>query len=138
MEEHQKVVQMRLLAVCREITDSRAKRRDELDALYRRMVTYVILRSGLGSASDLTNVQEATGEREDLRRMCQSPQSSNLLRSVTGTYSTRFQLQLGARVTLGTEVPEQECPTFTPLFEPNDRSSTVGVACQGGGRVSRE
>ncbi|KAG7331827.1 hypothetical protein KOW79_005796 [Hemibagrus wyckioides] len=60
MREHQKVVQMRLLPVCREITDSRAKSRDELDALYHRMVTYVILRSGLGSASDVNNVQEAT------------------------------------------------------------------------------
>ncbi|XP_026786872.3 cilia- and flagella-associated protein 206 [Pangasianodon hypophthalmus] len=60
VEEHQKVVQMRLLPVCREITDSRAKSRDELDDLYRRMVTYVLLRSGLGSASDVTNVQEAT------------------------------------------------------------------------------
>ncbi|KAK2846210.1 hypothetical protein Q7C36_011064 [Tachysurus vachellii] len=59
-DEHQKVVQMRLLPVFREITDSRAKSRDELDALYRRIVTYVILRSGLGSASDITNVQEAT------------------------------------------------------------------------------
>ncbi|XP_060762323.1 cilia- and flagella-associated protein 206-like [Neoarius graeffei] len=60
VEEHQKVAQMRLLPTCREITDSRAKSRDELDALYYRMVTYVILRSGLGSDSDVTNVQEAT------------------------------------------------------------------------------
>lgn len=62
MEEHRKVVQMRLMPVCREITDSRAKNRDELDALYCRMVSYLVLRSGLGSASDVNNMQEATGE----------------------------------------------------------------------------
>lgn len=70
MEEHQKVVQMRLLPVFREITDSRAKSRDELDALYRRIVTYIILCSGLGSVSDITNVQEATGETH-LKRLWQ-------------------------------------------------------------------
>ncbi|KAF4091991.1 hypothetical protein AMELA_G00015960 [Ameiurus melas] len=60
VEEHRKVVKMHLMPVCREITDSRAKSRDELDALYCRMVSYVLLRSGLGPASDVTNMQEAT------------------------------------------------------------------------------
>ncbi|KAM9495312.1 cilia- and flagella-associated protein 206 [Clarias gariepinus] len=60
VEEHQKVVQMRLNPVRREITDSSAKRREELDALYGRIVTYMLLRSGLGSPSDPNNIQEAT------------------------------------------------------------------------------
>ncbi|KAI5607502.1 cilia- and flagella-associated protein 206 [Silurus asotus] len=60
VEEHRKVSQMCLLSVCREITDSRAKSRDELDALYRAIVTYVLQSSSLGSTSDPNNVQEAT------------------------------------------------------------------------------
>ncbi|KAF5897874.1 uncharacterized protein DAT39_012431, partial [Clarias magur] len=60
VEEHQKVMQMRLNPVRREIIDSSAKRRDELGALYGRIVTYALLRSGLGSPSDPNNVQEAT------------------------------------------------------------------------------
>lgn len=67
LEEHQKVVQTRLLPVRREITDSRAKTRDELDALYHSMVTYVLLRSALDPASDITNVQETAGETEHLK-----------------------------------------------------------------------
>ncbi|KAL7889034.1 hypothetical protein AOLI_G00040080 [Acnodon oligacanthus] len=60
IEEHQKVLQARLLPVCREITDSRAKTREDLESLYRKIVGYVILRSGLGSATDITTVREAT------------------------------------------------------------------------------
>ncbi|XP_066514992.1 cilia- and flagella-associated protein 206 [Hoplias malabaricus] len=59
-EEHHKVLDARLLPVCREITDCRAKSREELDGLYRRIVSYVLLRSGLGSSSDIHTVQEAT------------------------------------------------------------------------------
>ncbi|KAF7694489.1 cilia- and flagella-associated protein 206 [Silurus meridionalis] len=60
VEEHRKVSQMCLLSVCREITDSRAKSRDELDALYRAVVMYVLQSSSLGSTSDPNNIQEAT------------------------------------------------------------------------------
>ncbi|KAI4891199.1 hypothetical protein NFI96_030944, partial [Prochilodus magdalenae] len=60
VEEHQRVLQARLLPVCREITDSRAKSREDLETLYRKIVSYVILRSGLGSATDITTVREAT------------------------------------------------------------------------------
>ncbi|XP_062857153.1 cilia- and flagella-associated protein 206 [Trichomycterus rosablanca] len=60
VDEHQKVFQVKLVPVCREITDSRAKSREELDSLYRKIVSYVLLRSGLGSATDITSVRETT------------------------------------------------------------------------------
>ena len=44
----------------REITDSRARMREELESLYRKIVSAVLLRSGLGSPTDIAVVREAT------------------------------------------------------------------------------
>lgn len=61
LEEIQRAVESRLSPVSREITDSRVKTREELDALYRKIITYILLRSGMGSPADVNTVQEATG-----------------------------------------------------------------------------
>ncbi|XP_007467371.1 PREDICTED: UPF0704 protein C6orf165 homolog isoform X2 [Lipotes vexillifer] len=60
LEEHHRVVESRLISVSREITDSRACIREELESLYRKIVSYVLLRSGLGSPTDIKIVREAT------------------------------------------------------------------------------
>ncbi|XP_048585340.1 cilia- and flagella-associated protein 206-like isoform X2 [Nematostella vectensis] len=60
LEEHRRVLEQRLSPVIREITDSRARTRDELEALYRKIVSCVLLRSGLGSPTDIGVVREAT------------------------------------------------------------------------------
>ncbi|XP_069454410.1 cilia- and flagella-associated protein 206 isoform X2 [Ovis canadensis] len=60
LEEHHRVIESRLSSVSREITDSRACVREELENLYRKIVSYVLLRSGLGSPTDIKIVREAT------------------------------------------------------------------------------
>ncbi|KXJ25361.1 cilia- and flagella-associated protein 206 [Exaiptasia diaphana] len=60
LEEHRRVLEQRLQPVVREITDSRARTRDELEGLYRKIVSCVLLRSGLGSPTDIAIVREAT------------------------------------------------------------------------------
>ncbi|GAA6218532.1 cilia- and flagella-associated protein 206 [Lates japonicus] len=60
LEEIHRVVESRLNLVSREITDSRVKTREELDALYHKIITYILLRSGMGSPTDVNTVQEAT------------------------------------------------------------------------------
>lgn len=60
LEEHHRVLESRLQPVVREITDSRARTRDDLDCLYRKIVSAILLRSGLGSATDISVVREAT------------------------------------------------------------------------------
>ncbi|XP_013366311.1 PREDICTED: UPF0704 protein C6orf165 homolog isoform X4 [Chinchilla lanigera] len=60
LEEHHRVLESRLSSVSREITDNRASAREELESLYRKIVSYVLLRSGLGSPTDLKIVREAT------------------------------------------------------------------------------
>lgn len=63
LEEHHRVIESRLSSVSREITDSRACVREELESLYRKIVSYVLLRSGLGSPTDIKIVREATGKK---------------------------------------------------------------------------
>ncbi|XP_036033164.1 cilia- and flagella-associated protein 206 isoform X2 [Onychomys torridus] len=60
LEEHHRVLESRLGAISREITDNRACAREELESLYRKIVSYVLLRSGLGSPTDIKTVREAT------------------------------------------------------------------------------
>ena len=61
LEEHHRVLDLRLQPVMRESTESRARNRDEIESLYRKIVSYVLLRSGLGNATDVGVVREATG-----------------------------------------------------------------------------
>ena len=42
-------IETRLQPISREITDNRATTKDELESLYRKIVSSVLLRSGLGS-----------------------------------------------------------------------------------------
>ncbi|XP_076780103.1 cilia- and flagella-associated protein 206 [Arvicanthis niloticus] len=60
LEEHHRVLESRLGIISREITDNRACAREELENLYRKVVSYVLLRSGLGSPTDIKIVREAT------------------------------------------------------------------------------
>ncbi|XP_008574604.1 PREDICTED: UPF0704 protein C6orf165 homolog [Galeopterus variegatus] len=60
LEEHHRVLESRLGSVRREITDNRACAREELESLYRKIVSYVLLRSGLGSPTNIKIVREAT------------------------------------------------------------------------------
>ncbi|CAF1057219.1 unnamed protein product [Adineta steineri] len=60
LTEHRRVLETRLQPISREITDNRATTKDELEALYRKIVSSVLLRSGLGSPTDISVVREAT------------------------------------------------------------------------------
>ncbi|CAF5153798.1 unnamed protein product, partial [Rotaria sp. Silwood1] len=60
LTEHRRVLETRLQPILREITDNRAASKDELESLYRKIVSSVLLRSGLGSPTDISVVREAT------------------------------------------------------------------------------
>lgn len=55
------MLDLRIHPVVQEITESRARTRDELESLYRKLVSCILLRSGLGTATDIGVVREATG-----------------------------------------------------------------------------
>ncbi|KAM4633453.1 cilia- and flagella-associated protein 206 [Polymixia lowei] len=60
IKEHQRILLARLSPVSREITDARVKTREELEGLYRKIIGYILLRSGMGSPTDVNAVRETT------------------------------------------------------------------------------
>ncbi|CAK6446786.1 unnamed protein product [Pipistrellus nathusii] len=66
IEEHHRIVESKLGLISREITDNRACSREELESLYRKIVSYVLLRSGVGSPTDLKIVREATAALQSI------------------------------------------------------------------------
>ncbi|XP_019727098.1 cilia- and flagella-associated protein 206 isoform X2 [Hippocampus comes] len=60
------MLETRLTQVSREITESRVKTKDQLDALYRKIITFILLGSGMGSPSDVCSVQEATAALQSI------------------------------------------------------------------------
>nr|XP_056712521.1 cilia- and flagella-associated protein 206 isoform X2 [Euleptes europaea] len=60
INEQHRILESRLAPVSREITDNRARTREELESVYRKIVSYVLLRSGLGSPTDIKVIREAT------------------------------------------------------------------------------
>lgn len=81
LEEHRRVLESRLQPVIREITDSRARTREELESLYRKIVSAVLLRSGLGSPTDIAVVREATGNHKSVSFFHQKGIAGYLIRS---------------------------------------------------------
>lgn len=77
LENIRRVVESRLSPVSKEITESQAKTREELEALQLRILTYILLRSSMGSPSDAGAVQEATGQ-PSLAPHLTSPLTSDL------------------------------------------------------------
>lgn len=65
LEEIHRKLESKLSPVRREIVGSRVRDKEELDALYRQMITYILLWSGLGSPTDSSTVHEATGTPRD-------------------------------------------------------------------------
>lgn len=94
LQEHRHVLEARLQPIMREIADTRARSRDELEGeqpksimylyltqsavlyyamssvhmfvgMYRKIVSYALLRSGLGSPTEIAVVREATGKLWD-------------------------------------------------------------------------
>ena len=52
LSEHRRVIKSRLASSVNEICESRARSREELQNLYRRIVSYILLESGLGPGSE--------------------------------------------------------------------------------------
>ncbi|KAL3319777.1 hypothetical protein Ciccas_001548 [Cichlidogyrus casuarinus] len=60
MEEHRKLLNERLSQVMREILDARATSKIEFQEIYRKIITLMLLKSGLGSPTNVRVVREAT------------------------------------------------------------------------------
>ncbi|XP_057209581.1 cilia- and flagella-associated protein 206 isoform X2 [Triplophysa rosa] len=56
----QKIQQSRVQSLSRDVTDTRARSREELHHLYTKIASYIIQRSNLGSNTDFNTVRETT------------------------------------------------------------------------------
>lgn len=61
------MVESRVNPVSKDITDHQAKTREDLEALRLRLVSYILLRTSMGSLTDAGAVQETTGQLSALR-----------------------------------------------------------------------
>ncbi|KFV38854.1 UPF0704 protein C6orf165, partial [Tyto alba] len=60
LSEQRRVLVGRLAPVVRDITDSRPRLQEEMENVYRKIVSYVLLSSGLGCPTDIAVVREVT------------------------------------------------------------------------------
>ncbi|NWQ79525.1 CF206 protein, partial [Columbina picui] len=60
LREQHHVLEGRLARVLREITDSRPRVQEDMENVYRKVVSYVLLSSGLGPPTDIQVVREVT------------------------------------------------------------------------------
>ncbi|CAH8873421.1 unnamed protein product [Trichobilharzia szidati] len=60
LNEHHRVLEKRLEPVLRDVIDSKAKMREELEAAYRSIISALLLQSGLGSPTNMEVVRETT------------------------------------------------------------------------------
>ncbi|CAL8392657.1 unnamed protein product [Arctogadus glacialis] len=59
IQEHQRLLATRLGPVSRDIMDMQARTQADLEELYRRIISYMLLSSGVGSPNDVNTVREA-------------------------------------------------------------------------------
>ncbi|OAF71032.1 hypothetical protein A3Q56_01171 [Intoshia linei] len=64
--EHKRVLNARLLPILNEICDCRARNKEELESLYRKIVSFCILKSGMGNATDITVIRETTAALQSI------------------------------------------------------------------------
>ncbi|VDP73030.1 unnamed protein product [Echinostoma caproni] len=82
LAEHHRVMQARLEPVIQEAIDARARTREEMEDVYRKIISAVLLRSGLGSPTNVEVVRETTAALQSI-----FPQTD------VGTYLTSSAVQ---------------------------------------------
>ncbi|KAM9383038.1 cilia- and flagella-associated protein 206 [Phaethornis superciliosus] len=66
LSEHRRILEERLAPLVRDITDSRPRVEKEMETVYQKIVSYVLLRSGLGSPTDIEVVREVTAALQSI------------------------------------------------------------------------
>ncbi|KAI3378482.1 hypothetical protein SNEBB_007020 [Seison nebaliae] len=60
LSEHRNVMIQGLTPIMKEIVETKAGKKDDLERLYRKIVSYILLKSGLGSPTNIVVVRETT------------------------------------------------------------------------------
>jgi len=104
LEEHTIVTHRRLAPMCREICDSKARTRNDYDSLYRKIVAYIILASGVGSPTNIKIVRETTAALQSVY-----PQTELANFVALQTMDKQTQLEELCQIVTGIRLFNKEC-----------------------------
>ncbi|KAK4475302.1 hypothetical protein MN116_002370 [Schistosoma mekongi] len=66
LNEHHRILEKRLEPILREVMESRAKLREELEATYQNIISALLLRSGLGSLTNMEVIRETAAALQSI------------------------------------------------------------------------
>ncbi|NXS66609.1 CF206 protein, partial [Pandion haliaetus] len=104
LSEQHRVVEGRLAPVVRDITDSRPRVQEEMENVYRKIVSYVLLSSGLGSPTDIEVVREVTAALQSV-----FPQTEMITFISLSKKNKEQQLKNLAMLVTGIRLYNKEC-----------------------------
>ncbi|KFQ04792.1 UPF0704 protein C6orf165 [Haliaeetus albicilla] len=104
LSEQHRVLEGRLAPVVRDITDSCPRVQEEVENVYRKIVSYVLLRSGLGSPTDIEVVREVTAALQSV-----FPQTEMITFISLSKKNKEQQLKNLAMLVTGIRLYNKEC-----------------------------
>ncbi|NXE19830.1 CF206 protein, partial [Ardeotis kori] len=104
LSEQHRVLEGRLAPAVRDITDSRPRVQAEMENVYRKIVSYVLLSSGLGSPTDIEVVREVTAALQSV-----FPQTELVTFISLSKKSKEQQLKNLAMLVTGIRLYNKEC-----------------------------
>ncbi|XP_040977572.1 cilia- and flagella-associated protein 206 isoform X2 [Aquila chrysaetos chrysaetos] len=104
LSEQHRVLEGRLAPVVRDITDGRPRVQEEVENVYRKIVSYVLLRSGLGSPTDIEVVREVTAALQSV-----FPQTEMITFISLSKKNKEQQLKNLAMLVTGIRLYNKEC-----------------------------
>ncbi|NXI45318.1 CF206 protein, partial [Galbula dea] len=104
LREQQSVLEGRLAPLVREITDTHPRGQAEMEDVYQKIVGYVLLRSGLGSPTDIEVVREVTAALQSV-----FPQTEMITFISLSKKNKEQQLKHLAMLVTGIRLYNKEC-----------------------------
>ncbi|NWS38690.1 CF206 protein, partial [Probosciger aterrimus] len=104
LSEQHRVLEARLAPVVRDITDNCPHLQEEMENVYRKIVSYVLLASGLGSPTDIGVVREVTAALQSV-----FPQREIMTFTSLGKKNKQQQLKTFAMLVTGIRLYNKAC-----------------------------
>ncbi|NXY16643.1 CF206 protein, partial [Atrichornis clamosus] len=104
LSEQQRILEGKLAPVVRAITCSGPRMQEEMENVYQKIVTYVLLSSGLGSPTDIEAVREVTAALQSV-----FPQTETITFISLSKKDKEQQLKYLARLVTGIRLYNKEC-----------------------------
>ncbi|NXD81324.1 CF206 protein, partial [Halcyon senegalensis] len=104
LSEQHRVLEGRLAPMVRDITDSCPRMKEEMENVYRKIISYVLLSSGLGSPTDIEVVREVTAALQSV-----FPQTEMITFLSLSKKNKEQQLKSLAALVTGIRLYNKEC-----------------------------